>query len=107
MRRFGLTLSLLGFAMLSFTAWAQTPLSFVPINPCRIFDSRLPNGPFGGPSITGGTTRTFNPQASTTCAIPSTAHGVLVQRHGSSDRQLLGVPDSVASEPQRCPWCRR
>src|SRR5271165_5661866 len=73
MRRFGLTILVFGFTMLSFTAWAQTPLSFVAINPCRVFDTRLPNGPFGGPSITGGTTRTFNPEASTTCAIPSTA----------------------------------
>ena len=73
MRRFGLTLFVFGFSLLSFTAWAQTPLSFVPINPCRILDTRLPSGPNGGPSITGGTTRTFVPQNSTTCAIPSSA----------------------------------
>lgn len=45
---------------------------FVPITPCRIADTRGPAGPFGGPFLTGSTTRDFAIQNST-CGIPSTA----------------------------------
>ncbi len=47
-------------------------LRFVPVTPCRIADTRNPNGPFGGPLIAGGTAREFLPQNSA-CGIPSTA----------------------------------
>lgn len=36
-----------------------TPLRFVPITPCRLADSRHPDGPFGGPQIIGQTSRDF------------------------------------------------
>jgi uncharacterized repeat protein (TIGR01451 family) len=48
------------------------PLRFVPVTPCRVADTRNPAGPFGGPSISGGTSRAFNIPAST-CGVPSTA----------------------------------
>jgi hypothetical protein len=47
---------------------------FVPVNPCRIADTRTPNGPFGGPAIGGNTSRDFVIPNST-CGIPSTAAG--------------------------------
>ena len=47
---------------------ASRPLQFVPVTPCRVADTRNPNGPFGGPPISGGATRDF--------AIPSSACGV-------------------------------
>ena len=47
---------------------------FVPITPCRIADTRNPNGPFGGPAIIGGTARDFVIPNSA-CGIPSTAAG--------------------------------
>jgi hypothetical protein len=47
---------------------------FVPVNPCRIVDTRNPNGPFGGPAIAGGTSRDFVIPNSA-CGIPSTAAG--------------------------------
>jgi DNA-binding beta-propeller fold protein YncE len=47
-------------------------LKFVPVRPCRVVDTRLPDGPFGGPAITGGTYRSFAlPQGS--CNIPPSA----------------------------------
>jgi hypothetical protein len=48
-------------------------LRYVPVTPCRLVDTRTtPNGPFAGPSIAGGTLRTFTiPSGS--CSIPSTA----------------------------------
>jgi hypothetical protein len=47
-------------------------LSFIPITPCRVADTRNPNGPFGGPYISGGTSRSFTIPSSA-CGIPSTA----------------------------------
>jgi hypothetical protein len=47
-------------------------LRFVPVAPCRVADTRNANGPFGGPFITGGTTRGFAVPNSA-CNIPSNA----------------------------------
>jgi uncharacterized repeat protein (TIGR01451 family) len=49
-----------------------TGLAFYPITPCRISDTRTTAAPLGGPSLGGGTTRTF-PILSTTCILPATA----------------------------------
>lgn len=55
-------------------ATASTPLQFIPITPCRIADTRNPNGPFGGPELAGRSTREFDiPQSN--CNIPPTALG--------------------------------
>ena len=48
------------------------PLQFVAAMPCRIADTRQQNGPFGGPSLGAGQTRSFAiPQSS--CNIPAAA----------------------------------
>jgi List-Bact-rpt repeat protein len=49
-----------------------TGLRFVPVTPCRVADTRLPNGPLGGPVMAADSTRHFQVQASA-CGIPSTA----------------------------------
>jgi hypothetical protein len=47
-------------------------LRFVSVPPCRVVDTRNPQGAFGGPAITGGTSRDFSlPQGG--CGIPATA----------------------------------
>src|SRR5579871_871026 len=48
------------------------PSRYVPVTPCRVADTRNPNGPFGGPFLTGGTIREFDIQNGA-CGIPSTA----------------------------------
>jgi hypothetical protein len=48
-----------------------TALAFYPITPCRIADTRNANGPLGGPSLGGGTSRTF--PIRTACSLPATA----------------------------------
>ena len=51
---------------------ASEPLQFVPVTPCRIVDTRLPYGPFGGPYLSAGSSRSFAiPQSS--CNVPSSA----------------------------------
>ena len=52
---------------------AQTPLSFVPIGPCRAVDTRLAVGPFGGPSLAADTARDFTIPNNPACAVPNTA----------------------------------
>ena len=47
-------------------------LTFYPVTPCRVADTRNANGPFGGPELAGGSTRSFTIPASG-CNIPSTA----------------------------------
>lgn len=50
----------------------QTGLLFVPTTACRIADTRNPNGPFGGPFLSGQTSRGFTIPGSA-CNIPATA----------------------------------
>ncbi len=54
------------------TANPPEPLTFVPIQPCRVADTRTPNGLFGGPEMAGGTSRDF-PIANSACGIPPNA----------------------------------
>ena len=53
------------------------PLRFVPLTPCRIADTRTPNGAFGGPQIAGGGIRSFTIPASA-CSVPSNAQAYSV-----------------------------
>lgn len=55
----------------SVIAGAQ-PLQFVPVKPCRVVDTRMSPGPFGGPSLAGGATRNFAISQGG-CNIPSNA----------------------------------
>jgi hypothetical protein len=49
-----------------------TALEFKPLTPCRVADTRNPNGPLGGPVLAAQGTRTF-PILSSSCGIPSNA----------------------------------
>lgn len=50
----------------------QSSLAFYPVTECRVFDTRNPNGPLGGPYLQGGVERDF-PVLSSDCHIPSEA----------------------------------
>ncbi len=52
--------------------YGPTPLRFVPLAPCRVVDTRLENGTFGGPAIAGGSARAFPlAENDNPCNIPS------------------------------------
>ena len=76
-RRIRLFLLGLSFAVTALSAVAQesitttpaTAVQFIAVPPCRIVDTRNPNGPRGGPPIQGGTFRDF-PIAGSQCTIP-------------------------------------
>jgi hypothetical protein len=53
------------------------PTDFYTVTPCRVADTRGPDGPTGGPILGGRTTRSF-PVTSGTCGIPATALAVSV-----------------------------
>lgn len=48
--------------------------TFHALTPCRVFDTRNPNGPTGGPAILGGSSRTFVVRSR--CGVPTTAKSV-------------------------------
>jgi hypothetical protein len=55
-----------------FGQWNAGALSFYPVTPCRIADTRSASGPFGGPEMGAATTRSF-PIPASGCNIPATA----------------------------------
>jgi FtsP/CotA-like multicopper oxidase with cupredoxin domain len=58
------------------TATPPAGTSFHTLTPCRIADTRNPDGPAGGPVLAAGASRTF--AVSGVCGIPSTAKAVAV-----------------------------
>jgi len=55
----------------------SSALVFFPVTPCRVADTRNAAGQFGGPTMAGNSTRTFNvPQSA--CSIPATAQAYSV-----------------------------
>jgi len=50
---------------------ASTALLFVPVTPCRVVDTRSPDGPFGGPELADDSRDFTIPDSS--CGIPATA----------------------------------
>jgi len=67
------------------------PASFFTVTPCRVADTRDPNGPYGGPALSAGVERTF--VIANQCGIPATARAVsfnvTVTQPGSPGHVLL------------------
>ncbi len=60
------------FAVNETTVPVSPALSFVPLTPCRVADTRLATGPFGGPYLSALTTRTIY-ITSSSCNVPAAA----------------------------------
>jgi len=74
-----------GSCAMGFNSQTPTGLTFVPVSPCRVADTRNAAGAFGGPFIAAQGTREFDiPNSS--CSIPATAQAysvnVTVVPHG-------------------------
>ena len=52
----------------------SNPVPFIPVTPCRVADTRNPNGAYGGPALVGALTRDFTIGGQ--CGIPSGAEAV-------------------------------
>jgi uncharacterized repeat protein (TIGR01451 family) len=61
----------------TFDSTTISGMRFVPVTPCRIADTRNPNGPFGGPFLSAGSTRGFTVSDSA-CGIPVSAQAFSV-----------------------------
>jgi len=55
-----------------FVVTSGSPLQFLTVAPCRIMDTRNPNGTFGGPFIAGGSSRAI-PIPASACNVPGNA----------------------------------
>ncbi|HEX9187903.1 MAG TPA: Calx-beta domain-containing protein, partial [Vicinamibacteria bacterium] len=58
------------------TGRIHDPGSFFSLTPCRVFDTRDPAGPHGGPALAAGQSRTF--ALAGRCGLPATARAVAV-----------------------------
>ena len=56
-----------------FAPASGTTLAFYPLTPCRVADTRHPNGGLGSPYLTGGQERVFPVLDAASCNIPSSA----------------------------------
>jgi len=83
--------SLGAIARFTITA-ATTALSFHPVTPCRLLDTRGPSGPFGAPSMTSYGLRTF--VAIGSCGIPLTARALSVNVTTVTSGLGIGYPFS-------------
>jgi hypothetical protein len=84
------------------TIVTNCPSSFFTLTPCRVADTRDPNGPYGGPALATGVERTF--MMSGQCSIPASARAVslnvTVTQPGAQGHVLLypaGVSPPVVS----------
>jgi hypothetical protein len=57
-------------------AEAAGPYSFFSLSPCRVVDTRNPNGPTSGPSLAANASRPF-PILGSACGVPLTAQAVV------------------------------
>jgi PKD repeat protein len=76
---------------------SSAPMRFYTVNPCRVLDTRNPNGPAGGPALAANGTRVF--QVAGACGIPSTAVSVSVNATvilPSAQGQLRVYPGNIA-----------
>jgi hypothetical protein len=58
------------------TGTLHDPGNFFTLVPCRILDTRNPNGPYGGPALAANTTRSF--AIAGQCGVPATAKAISV-----------------------------
>ncbi len=84
----------------SFTTVAPAAgLRFVPVTPCRLVDTRMADGPFGGPAIEGSSSRSFAiPQS--VCGIPSTAQAYSLNVTAVPDGPLYFLTLWPTGQPQ-------
>ncbi|HEY2914505.1 MAG TPA: hypothetical protein VGK21_14170 [Candidatus Angelobacter sp.] len=66
-----------GSCAMGFNSQTPSGLTFVPVTPCRVADTRNAGGEFGGPFLAGNATREFDIPNSG-CSIPSTAQAYSV-----------------------------
>ncbi len=80
--------------------WTPTvgPLTFHTLSPCRVVDTRNATGPWGGPALVAGATRTFDIAGQ--CGVPADAGAVALNvtvTNGSAAGSLTAYPGTGAA----------
>ena len=90
-----------GLTMTALSAAAQEALRFTAVTPCRVVDTRNPNGTLGGPPIQGGTSRSF-PLPEGSCGLPlgATAYSLNVTVVPSGHLGYLTIWPTGQQQPQ-------
>jgi hypothetical protein len=73
-RRWLVAFLFVGVSTLLLAHHAEAQLSYFPLTPCRVADTREPGGPYGGPALFVGTSRDF--VIAGTCGVPVSAQAV-------------------------------
>jgi hypothetical protein len=74
---------------------------FFPVAPCRVLDTRRPNGPLGGPRLDASSVRRFF--AIGACGIPAGAQAIAANvtvTNATADGRLVVYPGDLAAPPQ-------
>jgi len=72
--RFALLAATLSLVCVALAPAAHAQYSYYPLTPCRVVDTRNPNGVNGGPMMVATAVRNFAMRGS--CGIPTTAKGI-------------------------------
>jgi len=85
-----------------FAPASNSTLALYPLTPCRVADTRGPNGPLGGPYLEGGVVRNFPILEASSCNIPSSAQAYSLNftavPHGPLD-YLTAWPSGQSQPP--------
>ena len=81
------------------SASAPSSLSFYPLAPCRLVDTRNGNGPLGGPALNANQARTF-PLLSSSCNVPATAQAYSLNMTAVPRGPLGYLTTWAAGQPQ-------
>jgi hypothetical protein len=100
----GATANGMAFTLYGGQAWFDrsgkvTPMSFYTLTPCRIIDTRNPNGPYGGPALAANVARTFTIAGQ--CAVPQSAKALAINVtvSGSSAAGVILVYPAAVPTP--------
>jgi hypothetical protein len=77
---------------------AVSAFDFFTVTPCRLVDTRNPNGPAGGPILSSGVPRTFV-LAGSACSIPATARALSINVTVTGSAASGGVAVWLADAP--------
>ncbi len=91
-----LVLDINGYFVPASTASA---LAFYPLTPCRLVDTRNAAGPLGGPTLAGGSTRTF-PLLASSCNVPNRAQAYSLNVTAVSKAGIGFLTAWPAGQPQ-------
>jgi hypothetical protein len=84
----------------STTVGGSPVIGFFQVTPCRLLDTRNPNGPLGGPRLAASSVRRF--VATGSCGVPAGAQAIsanVTVTNAAADGRLVVYPGDLAAPP--------